>query len=69
MTNSEILVANLSELIDDLLSKGTVCMSQKNLQQICPTKGLNCSISQYHEAFDEALKVVVKKFPNFQIQL
>lgn len=63
----EILVNNLSQLIESLLDNGTISMSQKNLQQICPTTGLNCTIEQYHHDFDQALNVVKQKYPNFKI--
>jgi len=64
---TEILIENLEQLIKELQKNAINGMSKKNLQQICPTKGLTCSIAQFHEAFDAAIKVVKENYPSFKI--
>jgi hypothetical protein len=59
------LVVNGSVKIRSLRKTGVTGMSSANLKQITPTKGLRCTPSQYHVAWDEAVKELKSKFAGF----
>jgi hypothetical protein len=51
--NREILSSAITETIRKSKRLGTVGMSYLNLKQITPTRGLSCSVSDFHNSFDQ----------------
>ena len=47
-----ILRLNIAEAIKEMKHKGTVGCSFANLKQLTSTKGLMCSVSEFHKEFD-----------------
>jgi len=59
------LVVSGSAKIRSLRKTGVTGMSSENLRVLTPTKGLRCTPSQYHVAWDKAVKHLKSKFAGF----